>query len=96
MIIISSHTEINFPKINCPKCDGHVTIEEVDHWEQAEDETWQASKVYLSCTNEPDMCGDEWDDWFEWHYDMPYTDWLPLCQQVKTWINTHYRWSHEE
>lgn len=78
----------------CPICGSEVVVE-IEAWEQNDDGSWQAgeSGTYCNCITEPDMDGDEWEDWFRGHWSMPYVDWLPVDEKVKAWLDRHYRFA---
>lgn len=76
----------------CPKCGDLLTCE-IDEWEQMEDGSWRVSEcgLHLSCASEPEIGSKNWDEWFNWHFDMPYVYWLPLQAKVWAWFNESYR-----
>ena len=39
----------------------------------------------------PDIDSKKWREWFNWHYDMPYVDWLPVDGDVEKWLEENYR-----
>ncbi len=84
--------EIPGYKFKCPKCGDLLTLE-IDEWEQLADGTWQISEggLQLSCASEPMIGSKKWNDWFNWHFDMPYVYWLPLQMRVLQWLNENYR-----
>ena len=81
----------------CPKCGAEI-IAEFDEWEQLDDGTWAAGDggTHINCTTEPDIDQKEWREWFGWHWEMPYVDWMPLQARVLHWINDHYRFEMSE
>jgi hypothetical protein len=78
----------------CPICKAAATME-IDKWEQNKDGTWQAGEcgVHLSCSTEPDVHSNvrRWREWHNWHFRMPYVDWLPVERTVYKWLVQNYR-----
>ena len=72
----------------CPICKGKLYAQ-FDHWIEINGE-WKAAEVNLDCETEPDIDSEDWRDWLEGHYSMPYVDWLPVCHKVKKWVNENY------
>lgn len=93
MKLISSETEIVL-SLKCPICGAKVVVEDVDEWIEAADGLRMVSEsgVHLTCETEPDIDADEWEDWHNGHFSMPYVDWLPLQDRAVDYINSHYRW----
>ena len=94
MKIIHSTDVIELPSwAVCPKCGGRVVIKDIDEWEQLEDGGWAASEggVHVNCETEPDIDMGDWEAWNNWHWDMPYVDWLPLEMRVYKWLSENYR-----
>lgn len=81
----------------CPYCEGRLYAG-FRGWVLEEDGTWAGEEVELDCENEPDMETNEaaWDYWLETHSEMPYVYWLPVCEKVKRWINSQYRFAKGE
>lgn len=81
----------------CPYCDGRLYAG-FRGWSQEPDGTWIGDEVELDCENEPDMEEDEekWEAWLESHSEMPYVYWLPVCERVKQWVNSQYRFMKGE
>jgi len=81
----------------CPICKGKL-FAQFDDWQQNEDGTWGLLETgaYLDCENEPDIDSEEWGDWLDGHYSMPYVDWLPVCIRVAKWINKNYVFDMDE
>jgi len=77
---------------DCPKCGDLLTCE-IDEWEEMEDGTWRVSEcgLHLSCASEPEIESENWREWHNWHFDMPYVYWLPLQAKVWAWFNESYR-----
>lgn len=95
MKIIKDASEIKLPeKFICPICSAKVVIDDIDEWEQNDDGTWQVSEcgLHISCETEPQIGTPNWDGWIEFHFAMPYVDWLPIEEDVLRWINKNYRW----
>jgi len=74
----------------CPKCDGKLYVQ-FDAWEEDDDGTWYAAFVHTECENEPEIDSEDYEEWFDWHYDMPYVDWLPIDDDVERWLKQNYR-----
>lgn len=81
----------------CPICGEEVTVE-IGEWTQSDDGTWVASDagVHASCITEPDIIAEDYDEWLNGHFSMPYVDWLPVDQKVTRWINDHYRFDMDK
>jgi hypothetical protein len=81
----------------CPICGAQIVLE-IDAWEQLDDGTWAAAEdgTHVSCTMEPDIDDDGWEDWFNGHYSMPYVDWMPVDTRVYKWLLTNYRFREIE
>lgn len=77
----------------CPICGDKLTLD-IDAWTSDYD-GWKAedSGVHVSCVSEPDITDDDYEDWFDGHYQMPYVDWLPVDQKVYDWLEDNYRFS---
>lgn len=92
MKTIRPHKPIAIPKAVecCPICGGKLTAQ-VESWDQQHDGTWTASGIDVSCEHEPDIDGDQWEDWFANHYRMPYVDWLPVHTRLLTWMGGQFR-----
>lgn len=100
MQTITTDTEVSIPPTvkKCPICKASLTVE-IDEWEQDDDGTWYASEtgVHCSCSTEPDMFeGDDWEDWFDGHFSMPYVDWMPVDQFIYRWLKRNYRFEMRE
>ena len=85
----------------CRICDADIVIIDTDEYEKNDDGTWQISecRLHVDCSSAPDIDSDEWDDWFNGHWGMPYVDWLPVERRVHDWLAANYRFkdigSHE-
>lgn len=62
--------------------------------EQRDDGTW-FGKPKLSCETEPDIGDDNYDEWMDEHYSMPYVDWLPIEDKVERWLKNKYDFDME-
>ena len=78
----------------CPICGGKLIIVDVDAW-YLEEQTglWIAETVYVECEHEPDIESDDWEDFDNGHYSMPYVDWLPIIVKIEQWFQKHYRYT---
>ena len=92
--LINPHQPLSIPVevARCPICEQPL-FAEFDEWTENDDHTWQAGDcgTHLRCTAEPDFGKQEWFDFIDSHYKMPYVDWLPLEERVLQWINQRYR-----
>lgn len=70
----------------CPKCGGKLAIMECAGWVEGEPGLLTPHEIHLACEHEPDIEGETWEEWFNWHYDMPYVDWLPVEMKVLKWF----------
>mgnify|MGYP001581892030 CR=1 FL=1 len=97
MIIAKTDQIIEIPPevAVCPKCAGKLYAN-IDEWEQCDDGSWIASNPHTECEHEPDIDSSEWRAWFDWHYDMPYVDWLPVDYDVEKWLEENYRFDIDE
>jgi len=85
------------PKAKCPICGEKVVFEGTHCWERDDaDGTWYATEVSINCVTEPDIDSEDWEDWHNGHWNMPYVDWLPLTQAVLVWLKRNYRFVIEE
>lgn len=74
----------------CPKCGGSLRAQ-FEAWEATgKSNRWRCEEAKLECENEPDIDDPELMEWLNWHYDMPYVDWLPLETRMTRWINRRY------
>lgn len=83
----------------CPICGKNVYLYHVDEWET---ESGKVVHFEMECESEPPMpdlesevFNDEWDDWFNGHYSMPYVDWMPYEYRMLDWLNQRYRYDGE-
>ena len=99
MKTIPQHQEIKIDpkKLCCPICGEALTVD-IDEWEQYEDGTWGASEtgVHCSCITEPDFDDDNYDEWLNHHFNMPYVDWLPIDTIVYVALKKHVRFEMEK
>ena len=87
-ITANNPPELPFPKFKCPKCGAKIYIDEIDEWETA---TGIIMTAHINCITEPPIGSRRWEDWFNWHWDMPYVDWMPLEIDVIEWLKNNYR-----
>jgi hypothetical protein len=80
----------------CPICGRHLIIEDIDEWEIEPPNEGRVTEggFHITCHTQPDI--DDTDDdyfheWFNWHYSMPYVDWLPVEVRVYRWFDRRYR-----
>ena len=75
----------------CPICGDRLTME-IDEWTTDWD-GWKASDagVHVSCKSEPDITDDNYSNWLDGHYRMPYVDWLPVDNAIYEWLEDNYR-----
>lgn len=81
-------------KFKCPICGDKLTLE-IEAWTE-NGESWEASSdgIHTLCVSEPDdIGGDEWDDWLNSHYQMPYVDWLPVETDIYFWLKKNYKFT---
>lgn len=72
----------------CPICGEPIVIDDIDEWES---ETGRVTEcgLHINCVTEPDDPNDH--NWWNWHYQMPYVDWLPVQQRVYQWFDQNFR-----
>jgi len=73
----------------CPICGKAVYLMAVTEWGADDGEI---SGTEFGCETEPDIDSDEWWDWHNGHYRMPYVDWLPWETRAVAWLNERYRY----
>ena len=92
MIYLDPHKWYEFPAdvACCPICGAPVLVGDFDEWET---ETGAVTECgfHIDCKNEPDEDDEEYDDWFNGHWSMPYVDWLPLQTRLYEWFTARYR-----
>lgn len=76
----------------CPMCEGKLSIVECGAWVAGEPGLLVPDEIHLECEHEPDIDSDAWEEWFNWHYAMPYVDWLPVDTKVLAWFKTTTRY----
>lgn len=74
----------------CPICGEPVLVGDFDEWE-TETGVVTEGGFHINCKSEPDMDSEEYDDWFNSHWSMPYVDWLPLEVRLYRWFTPRYR-----
>ncbi len=74
----------------CPICGNPLLLNAGEGCEQDANGEWIATEIELLCTSEPEFNSPDWDDWYRWHYSMPYVDWLPLEQRVLRAVRKKY------
>lgn len=80
------------PNVKCPICGALVHLEEITGMVECDiTGLWIADEISIDCTSAPEIDSTEWEDWFRWHWSMPYVDWLPLSNAVMAWLRGHYR-----
>ena len=84
---ISFGEGIEIKDIVCPICGEQIRIEEISAWDA---ETGEILESKVNCSTEPDMDSEYWQDWHNWHWAMPYVDWLPVEERVVKWLNSKY------
>lgn len=94
LIILSLDAVLDIPRTVavCPKCDASL-VAHFEEWTEETDALWVCETAKLDCTTGPDIGSEEWEEWFTWHYAMPYVDWLPLEIKVGQWVNQRYRFN---
>lgn len=82
--------------VACPICGAPCDVWADESWSQ-DGADWIAEEVRIECTSEPgtepsvpETCMD-WDEWHNWHYRMPYVDWLPLKEDVLRQVQARFR-----
>lgn len=89
---IIPENKILYARKRCPICSSNIKIT-ANAWEYCEKtKLWMATEIEVNCTKEPDLESDEWEEWFNWHYSMPYVDWLPLEIRLLKSIQKKYRY----
>ncbi|MFQ6333224.1 DUF4031 domain-containing protein [Methylophilus sp. 3sh_L] len=94
----SPQARIQFPEhlapipiaAECPICGKPLLLNAGEGCEQDANGEWIATEIELLCTSEPEFNSPDWDDWYRWHYSMPYVDWLPLEQRVLRAVRKKY------
>lgn len=89
--LLSPDAVLTIPRslATCPKCDGQL-YGHFEAWVQRRDGSWACEEIKLDCESEPVISSRKYMDWLNWHYDMPYVDWLPLEVRLTRWVNARY------
>ena len=75
----------------CPYCDDTLLIESIDSITET---SGGMAKADLS---EPDVADeDEFDDWIQYHSDMPYVYMLPIEKRILKWLNAWHEFEFPE
>lgn len=77
----------------CPICGAGLVVEDVDECEEGGRVTEEG--LHITCVTAPDIDDETWHSWFNWHYNMPYVDWLPVKTVVYRWFDANYRYQWE-
>lgn len=80
-------------KVKCPICGAGLLLDAGEDCEQEENGDWIASSIRIDCESEPDIDSPEWNEWFNWHYSQPYTDWLPLELKILKQVQRKFRFA---
>ena len=79
----------------CPICGDVLYIDECSEWIEDVNEQMridlECSSIHIDCVTAPDPDSEEWEEWFQGHWSMPYADWLPVEQRVKEWLAEELR-----
>lgn len=82
--------EIPLDVEKCPYCDAQLYIAEIDEYSKNDDGTI-CVRARIDCTAEPELEDKSaWEDWIDWHSQMPYVYWLPVEQDVNAWLKRTY------
>ena len=82
--------EIPTEVATCPLCGAKLVIEDIDEWELATGRVTEAG-LHITCSTQPEPDDTDFCNWWNWHYQTPYVDWLPICQRVYGWFDSRYR-----
>lgn len=74
----------------CPKCEAGLIIDDIDEYDPDTGQVTEAG-FHINCSTVPDPDSKGVDEWWNWHFDMPYVDWLPVKKRVYTWFDSRYR-----
>ena len=90
LITLSNPPEIPTALFVCPICGAQIAFEEISEYET---ETGKVTETgfHVTCTTEPDIEDEDYDDWLNGHFSMPYVDWLPLEMKVYKWLSKNFR-----
>lgn len=86
--IEADHRFINLP-FKCPICGSGITGI-CESWTVGENEKWKADSITLECRKEPCFDDENFNEFMNHHYCMPYEDWHPLVIKVTKWVNENY------
>ena len=75
---------------DCPYCGDNVDIQ-VEDWTEESPGVWIAESGSLSCSAEPEIDSQKWEEHQNEHSYMPYVHWLPAETKVIQWLNSKYR-----
>lgn len=78
----------------CPICDQPLIIEDIDEWHTGTGRVTEGG-FHITCSSQPDFDSDDFDEWIDWHYSMPYVDWLPVQIKVYRWFDKRFRLADE-
>ena len=97
MTLLETTDDIEVPDrvATCPYCGGKLSIR-AHTWTQNDDGAWIATGIDVDCDTEPDIDGDEWDDWNTRHSYMPYVNWLPLHERLMKWMRKRFRFKCDD
>ena len=70
----------------CPICGERLWVLEIPAFEIVDDGQDLPEEVAVDCLSLPSVDSAEWRAWFNWHYAMPYVDWLPVVERVLDWL----------
>lgn len=87
-VLISADLPLTLPA-PCPICGAKVHLTHVTEWGV---DDGRIESIEMECETEPDIESDEWEEWFQRHYHMPYVDWLPYHERAIRWLNKRYRY----
>lgn len=83
-------------EFRCPICGDKLTLE-IEAWTTDYDGIKaDEDGVHVSCVSEPDLDDDNYEDWLDGHFIMPYVDWLPVTLKVYAWLEDNYRFIDQE
>lgn len=84
----------------CPICGAVVEIEDIDEWTNDESGEFPTeSGLHINCTTAPDpdkVSKKQFYGWYDYHWSMPYDDWLPTESKVYKWLTANYRFTESE
>ena len=75
----------------CPICKARLWVAEVTGCTQEDNGDWTPDEIGIECDKEPRIESRKWEEWFNWHYRMPYVDWLPVHAKVEAWVKKTYK-----